>query len=159
MPVADRNRRISLLINTIFFADYWRGARRHRIFFRPLVGQTIVNEGRSVQEIHRLVGQIVVMFRLLECAQCAITVTNWLEQEKIPYQILQLKTKRRSDMFILSSRLSSGESITENGLHYGVEVLGKVFDNLSSMGLSRDEWVRDFRCRSGSFIIEEHDRL
>jgi hypothetical protein len=114
---------------------------------------------RSPQEIHRLVGQIVLTFPLLECAQCAVAVILWLDQQGISYQLLRLKPKRRGDMFIISDRVISGESITENGVHYGVEVLGKVFDNLSAEGLVRSDWLRDFRCRSGGFIIEELDRL
>ena len=51
------------------------------------------------------------------------------------------------------------DSITENGIHYGVEVYGLVFDNLSSYGLPRDQWVADFICPSGKFIISELDTL
>jgi Papain fold toxin 2 len=118
-----------------------------------------VSERRSVQEIHTYVGQIVALFPLLECAQCAVAVMQWLDRSNIEYQLLRLKPKRRSDMFILSDRVASGESITENGIHYGVEVLGKVFDNLSTEGLMREEWLRDFSCRSGGFIIEEIERF
>ena len=112
-------------------------------------------ESRSVQEIHTYVGQIVALFPLLECAQCAVAVMQWLDRSTIDYQLLRLKPKRRSDVFIVSDRVISGESITENGMHYGVEVLGKVFDNLSTEGLVRGEWLRDFSCRGGELIIEE----
>ena len=49
------------------------------------------------------------------------------------------------------------DAITENGTHYGVEVYGKVFDNISAEGLPRDEWIKDFYCHSGKFIIDELD--
>jgi len=48
-------------------------------------------------------------------------------------------------------------AITENGTHYGVEVYGLVFDNLSLDGLPRDEWIKDFNCPSGKFVIDELD--
>jgi hypothetical protein len=118
-----------------------------------------MSENRSPQTIHRIVGQIVVTFPLLECAQCSVAVMLWLDQQNITYQLLRLRPKRRGDLFIISNRVISGESITENGIHYGVEVLGKVFDNLSAEGLVRSDWLQDFRCRSGGFIIEERDRL
>lgn len=70
-------------------------------------------------------------------------------------QILRLKTKRRSEVFITSGRIGGNESITENGTHYGVEVLGKVFDNLSVEGLPREQWIKDFNCRSGQFVVDE----
>jgi hypothetical protein len=118
-----------------------------------------MSEHQSPQAIHRVVGQIVLTFPLLECAQCAVAVMLWLDQQGISYQLLRLRPKRRGDLFIISDRVASGESITENGVHYGVEVLGKVFDNLSATGLTRSDWLQDFRCRSGGFIIEERDRL
>ena len=58
-------------------------------------------------------------------------------------------------MFITSQRYGVEESITENGIHYGIEVQGRVFDNLGSEGLLRDDWVADFNCISGRFEIEE----
>ncbi|MEG4801264.1 papain fold toxin domain-containing protein [Microcoleus sp. ARI1-B5] len=37
------------------------------------------------------------------------------------------------------------ESITLNGQHYGVEVQGLVFDNLSVTGITREDWLNDFQ--------------
>ena len=116
-----------------------------------------MSENRSIQEIHTCVGQIGALFPLLECVPCAVAIMQWLDRSNIPYQLLRLKTKRRSDLYIVSNRIISGESITENGSHYGVEVFGLVFDNLFRTGLSRDAWLRDFSCRSGAFTIEEID--
>lgn len=74
-------------------------------------------------------------------------------------KIIKLRTKKRNDFFIISNRYSDSESITDNGIHYGVEVYGLVFDNLSPQGLPRDEWINDFDCRSGEFYLEELDNL
>jgi hypothetical protein len=51
--------------------------------------------------------------------------------------------------------LSGNESITTNGKHYGVEVRGRVFDNLSVQGMRREDWLNDFHCQSEQFIVEE----
>lgn len=59
--------------------------------------------------------------------------------------------------FILSNRLEQQvcyDSITENGIHYGVEVFGLIFDNLSSQGLTLDNWIRDFTSLSDEFETE-----
>ena len=59
--------------------------------------------------------------------------------------------------FILSDRLEREgfyETITENGVHYGVEVFGKIFDNLSRQGLSPKDWVKDFTSPSNEFEVE-----
>jgi hypothetical protein len=52
-------------------------------------------------------------------------------------------------------KLGIRESITRNGIHYGVKVRGKIFDNLSSEGLTLDEWIQDFCSRNGEFLVEE----
>ncbi|MDF0553628.1 hypothetical protein [Kamptonema sp. UHCC 0994] len=38
---------------------------------------------------------------------------------------------------------------------YDVEVRGRVFDNLSTQGMFRTEWVKDFSCPSDGFVVEE----
>ena len=109
----------------------------------------------SKEEIWQRVGQIAIAYPLLECDKCAITIMQWLKSQEIEGVVLRLRPKRRSEMFITSDRHGSGESITENGKHYGVEVMGKVFDNLSSVGLSKEAWLSDFHCASGRFTIEK----
>ena len=107
------------------------------------------------EEVWQNVSQIVAEYPLLECDRCAISVMNWLRDNEIEGKILRLRTKRRSEVFVISDRYGSNESITENGIHYGVEVFGKVFDNLSTEGLSREDWLNDFHSRSNKFIIDE----
>jgi Papain fold toxin 2 len=114
---------------------------------------------RSHEDIYREIGEIVSQFRNLECDKCAIAVMVWLKDNGIKGKILHLRTKRRNDFFIISDRYSLSESITDNGNHYGVEVLGLVFDNLSAQGLPREQWINDFSCRSGGFDVRELDSL
>jgi hypothetical protein len=114
---------------------------------------------RSPEKIWDEIGSIVENYPLLACDQCAIAVLQWLKIHEIEGKVLKLRTKRRTDLYIISDRIPAQESITENGIHYGVEVMVKVFDNLSREGLLRAEWIQDFHCRSGQFIIEELDTL
>ncbi|MFM7573238.1 MAG: papain fold toxin domain-containing protein, partial [Snowella sp.] len=41
------------------------------------------------------------------------------------------------------------------GKHYGVEVKGLVFDNLSPHGMTKEDWLKDFHCQSEEFILKE----
>lgn len=107
------------------------------------------------EEVWLQVSQIVAAYPVLECARCAASVMEWLQDNGIEGKILRLRTKRCSEVFIISDRYGGKESITENGTHYGVEVFGKVFDNLSIEGLSREDWLNDFHCRSDKFIVDE----
>lgn len=110
-------------------------------------------------EVYREIGTIASNFPLLECDKCARAVMRWLDENGIERKILQLKTKRRNEVFITSDRWNFDESITENGTHYGVEVFGRVFDNLSTEGLLREDWLKSFHCPSEQFMVTELESL
>ncbi|WP_309229793.1 papain fold toxin domain-containing protein [Oscillatoria sp. FACHB-1407] len=102
-------------------------------------------------------GNLVVRFPLLQCEECASTLKQWLKQRGISGKLWRLTTRYDGEDFILSDRLEQKgcfEAITENGVHYGVEVYGKIFDNLSRHGLLLDDWVKDFTSLSNEFNVE-----
>ena len=112
----------------------------------------------SLAKIYQEVSKIVRNFSLLECDKCAQAVIKWLEANNIEFTILRLKTRYTDEDYIISERLERRgvtESITVNGQHYGVEIQGRVFDNLSTEGMSRGDWLKDFHCSSEKFIVEE----
>jgi Papain fold toxin 2 len=81
---------------------------------------------------------------------------EWCQANGISGYKLRLTTQNDFEDYIISDRLEQqgiSESITVNGVHYGIEVRGKVFDNLSSQGLSLEEWQADFHCPSDEFLI------
>ncbi|MGA7932642.1 MAG: papain fold toxin domain-containing protein [Kovacikia sp.] len=113
------------------------------------------------EEIYQAIAKITHQFSILECADCAKSIRRWLRQYGISGKILRLRTRYGED-YILSDRLEQlgiTESITINGKHFGVEVRGKVFDNLSEQGLSREDWLQDFWCHSGEFTLTELERF
>ncbi|MEG4486386.1 papain fold toxin domain-containing protein [Microcoleus sp. D2_18a_B4] len=113
-------------------------------------------------EIYQEIKKIVRQFKILECDRCAVAVMEWLEQQGIQGKILRLRTRYQEEDYIISERLERlgvEESITVNGKHYGVEVAGLVFDNLSTDGMLREEWVKDFHCQSEEFVVEELESL
>ena len=116
----------------------------------------------SVEEIYQQIGKIVEPFAVLECDKCATAVMQWLEENGIEGKILRLRTRYRDEDYIISDRLERqgiADSITTNGQHYGVEVLGRVFDNLSTEGIAREDWLNDFHCMSEQFLVEEVETL
>jgi hypothetical protein len=111
----------------------------------------------DIAQIHQAIGNLVIRFPLLHCQECAKTLKQWLKQRKIPGKLWRLSTIYDNEDFILSNRLEKQgcfETITENGVHYGVEVFGKIFDNLSRQGLYPDDWIKDFTSLSNEFKIE-----
>jgi Papain fold toxin 2 len=107
------------------------------------------------EEVYREVGKIISRFELYQCYECARAVIQWLTDNGIEGKMIELRTRYRDEDYIISERLGSDESITINGKHYGVEVRGRVFDNLSSEGMTRDEWLSDFHCQSEEFVVTE----
>ncbi len=110
-----------------------------------------------IADIEEAIGNLIVRFPLLHCEECARTLKRWLKQRGIPGKLWRLSTQYDNEDFILSDRLEQqgcSETITENGVHYGVEVYGKIFDNLSRQGLSLADWVQDFTSLSNQFTVE-----
>lgn len=111
----------------------------------------------SIAELYDAIGNLVIRFPLLHCEECASTLKQWLKQRNIPGKLWRLSTRYDHEDFILSDRLGQqgcSETITENGVHYGIEVFGKIFDNLSRQGLSQKDWANDFTSLSNEFEVE-----
>lgn len=112
------------------------------------------------EEVYREVGAIVCKYEIFKCKECAAAVLNWLADYQIEGKLLKLRTRFKDEDFIISARMSKkgmSSSITLNGIHYGVEVRGRVFDNLSEEGMIRNNWVKDFSCVSNQLILVELD--
>jgi hypothetical protein len=110
-----------------------------------------------IANLEEAIGDLVFCFPILHCEECAKTLKRWLKQRGIPGKLWRLSTQYDYEDFILSDRLEQqgcSETITENGVHYGVEVYGKIFDNLSREGLSTEDWVQDFTSLSNQFKVE-----
>lgn len=113
----------------------------------------------SDEEIYQQVANILGQFKLLECNECAEAIKKWLKANGINGIHLKISPLDKAD-FILSERWDGGRAtISQNGIHYGIEVRGKVFDNLSPIGVSREDWIADFYCGIGEFIIQEVDKF
>lgn len=111
----------------------------------------------AITELYEAISNIVTRFPLLHCQECASTIKRWLKQRGVRGRLWRISTRYDHEDFILSNRLEKQgcfESITENGVHYGVEVYEKIFDNLSRHGLSPENWVQDFTSLSNEFQVE-----
>lgn len=105
------------------------------------------------QTIHHQVARIASQYRIFECEACAYEIRKWLKRKHIAGTYLTIRA--RMGDFIISTRVGGHTSITLNGFHYGVEVRGKVFDNLPDTGVSKEVWLNDFACFAGFELTEE----
>ncbi|GAB1539644.1 hypothetical protein NUACC21_23110 [Scytonema sp. NUACC21] len=115
----------------------------------------------SDEEIYQSVGKIVANFELYQCEECAIAVMQWLRENRISGRLIKIQTRNGED-YIISTRLERlliNDSITLNGIHYGVDLKERVFDNLSTEGLTLSDWLNDFDCPSGEFLVDYLDEI
>jgi Papain fold toxin 2 len=116
----------------------------------------------SDEQIYQAIAKIIERFEILECVECARAILEWIRDNDVEGVILKLRTRYRDEDFIISHRLEAQgimESVTANGTHYGIEVRGQVFDNLSIEGMSRLDWINDFSCPSEQITVEELKNL
>lgn len=106
-------------------------------------------------EVFQEIARISSGYTVFQCVDCANAVKAWLKQNNVSGIHLQISAVGRMK-FIVSNRWCQGqESIAQTGIHCGIETYGKVFDNLSSHGLRREDWISDFDCASGEFKVVE----
>jgi len=103
-------------------------------------------------EIHEYLTDIVKKYGIFQCQACANDMQRWLEKHNVSGN--RIKISAYTSDFIVSERVGGHITITKNGIHYGIEVRGKVFDNLPNTGISRQAWLNDFDCIDGFEIIE-----
>lgn len=104
------------------------------------------------QELYEKLSSIASRYEIFQCQACADEIQGWLQKRGI--HGIYIKISTRMNDFMISTRVGSHTTITQNGCHYGVEVRSKVFDNLSYTGIPKQEWLDDFEC-IGGFDIEE----
>lgn len=99
--------------------------------------------------------KITSSYTIFQCVECAEAIKVWLKENRINGIHLQITAIGRIK-FIVSYRWKEGtESIAQTGIHQGIEVYGRVFDNLPGEGLSRSDWISDLDCVSGKLTIQE----
>ncbi|MAY21702.1 MAG: hypothetical protein CMC74_02880 [Flavobacteriaceae bacterium] len=87
------------------------------------------------------------------CVPCAQNIIEALSKEGIEYNILRIKSNNTQSF--IGSRIFSktkDDIISTNGYHYGIEVDGKVFDNIHTDGVDYNKWRDDFEIPSGGKV-------
>lgn len=65
-----------------------------------------------------------------------------------------IKLRAYGGDFIISERMGGDIAIAQNGVHYGIEVRGVIFDNLPNTGMQKRDWLDDFECIGGFEVTE-----
>jgi RHS repeat-associated protein len=89
-----------------------------------------------------IIPAIAKQFKNLHCADCADAIVDALKKEGISGEIITLQANQTKRGFIFSE--TADKIISENGMHRGVLVDGKIYDNIHTEGIDYDDWLKDF---------------
>lgn len=89
--------------------------------------------------------------KLFQCVECSETVIAALKKEGLQGELITLKAPNNRNIW--SDVLN--KNISENGVHHGVLVDGKIFDNLNPNGIDYDTWIKAFASPEGFNIIKK----
>lgn len=86
--------------------------------------------------------KIAEQFNNLECVACVNAIVANLKKAGIRGEIVTLRASSSKKGFIYS--FTARDVISRSGMHKGVLVNGKVYDNIHKSGINYEKWLRDF---------------
>ncbi|MEM0994268.1 MAG: papain fold toxin domain-containing protein [Bacteroidota bacterium] len=102
-----------------------------------------------------IIPSIAKQFDNLECIECAATIAEALKKEGISGEIIQYHTTLNGKKVATPIHSDFAEDgISNTGLHQGVLVDGKVYDNIHIEGIDLKKWINDKHHLGDSYIIE-----
>ena len=98
-------------------------------------------DGRTLKKLGEVFGKISSKYKNLQCAECATEMLEAAQKEGISGKVVAGSGKYETRAGVWSDK--ARKQISENKNHYGVEVDGKVFDNKTPEGISRNDFEND----------------
>jgi len=105
--------------------------------------------------ISEVVSKVAEGFDNLKCVECANAISNMLKKEGISGEIIQYHPTfngKKVATPVHSDKAKKG--ISDSGVHQGVLVDGKVYDNIHTKGTDMDSWLKDKNHRGNGHIVE-----
>lgn len=97
-----------------------------------------------------IIPSIARQFGNLDCVPCADAIKSALKGEGISGEIVTLQANSSKRGFIYSETGIKGEHIiSKSGLHRGILVDGKMYDNIHTDGINYQDWLNDFDVLGG----------
>ncbi len=92
------------------------------------------------EQAQQVASAIASRFDVFDCDACAREIAMALGKSSLAtFEVL-----RPADGSDVIGLLESAEQVSTNGLHVGVAIAGKVFDNLHPHGVPQAEWAQRF---------------
>jgi len=109
------------------------------------------SESGSIDAAQRKAATIARRFDAFECDRCAIEIVKALGKE-VDATFERLCTSDRSDVIGL---LREEMQISRSGVHVGIRIGDRVFDNLHPEGMAAEEWQAEFVSTTGAPLTRE----
>jgi hypothetical protein len=105
----------------------------------------------SIDAAQQIAMEIACQFGNFECDRSAIAIAKALGRD-FDATFQRLATSDRSDVIALADR---DLQISLSGVHVGIRIGGKIFDNLHPDGVTAGGWVKRFITATGAPLLEE----
>ena len=102
-----------------------------------------------------IIPAIAKQFDNLKCIECAEAVVKALKKEGLSGEVIDFHPTRNGKKYstpVHSDKAS--DRISNSGLHRGVLIEGKVYDNIHTEGIDIDGWIKDKHHFGDGHIIE-----
>ena len=98
--------------------------------------------GIDFGEVRVKLGDIAGSYGTFKCKEAADAMQKHLQKKGLHGSVITLTFPDANYGFVIS--LSKNETISENGLHRGIEFNGIVYCNVHPYGLPKQQWINDF---------------
>ncbi len=107
-----------------------------------------------------MIREVTARFDNLKCVECADAIIANLKRAGISGKLLQYQTLDEAgnpiSRFIIShaqEMVGQLNAISRSGMHRGVLVEGKVYDNIHRSGIDYELWIRDLESTAPNFKV------
>jgi RHS repeat-associated protein len=107
---------------------------------------------KDPKELVKLATEVVKDFGNLKCQECAQALLKEFEKAGYKGVIRELRSTEGFDVIVQAGQ-KTGEAISTNGSHYGVQVGNRVYDLLNPKGISIGSWAKAYESRGAVVLV------
>ena len=108
--------------------------------------------GIDLSEVKIKLGDVAGSYGTFKCKEAADAMQKYLQKKGLHGSVITLTFPDANYGYVIS--LSKNETISENGVHRGIEFNGIVYCNVHPYGLPKQQWINDFMAVGHKSIIE-----
>jgi hypothetical protein len=105
---------------------------------------------KNPKNLAKIAARVTKDFKNLECMECAQAMLKEFEKAGIKGTVRELGSK--SDLIVKAGE-TSGDAISLNGRHFGVQVGERVYDLYHPQGIALGEWASAYKSTAGVELL------